>query len=158
MHGVPLGADGQWATTFVYGANKPSSISGLSSSALLESEVILDSRNTLFGRVETAQKSADDLALDTPPWDFAPAREFAVSEASLGYIREFIRWSGGTIGLGAMGTLNLVPDALVGAYGSRTPLGGLIFLRLRPSRSGSSAMKSMSGMTPMSDIPEGPHD
>jgi hypothetical protein len=43
-----------------------------------------------------------------------------------------------------MGTLNVVPSNLERTYGSRTPVGGLVFLRLRP-RFGSS-MAGMKGM------------
>ena len=37
-----------------------------------------------------------------------------------------------TIGLGASGTVNVVPSALEATYGSRTPRGATVFLRLRP--------------------------
>jgi hypothetical protein len=72
------------------------------------------------------------LVLDVPPLSFAPDRQFAVSSMSVGYIREVVRLHGATLGLGAMGTLNMVPRALETAYGSRTPKGGVIFVRLRP--------------------------
>jgi hypothetical protein len=51
-----------------------------------------------------------------------------------------------------MGTVNLVPDALEPSYGSRTPAGGLLFLRLRPINSAEThaAMHSM----PMPDAGE----
>ena len=38
-----------------------------------------------------------------------------------------------TLGVGARGALNLVPSALEGVYGSRTPAGLAIFLRVRPA-------------------------
>ena len=43
-----------------------------------------------------------------------------------------------------MGTINVVPLALGQAYGSRTPVGGLVFIRLRPKFGGS--MEAMGGM------------
>lgn len=144
MYGAPLGMDGQLAATFVYGANKTTSGS-LSNSALLESEAILDKKNTVFGRAEWVQKSAEDLVLDVSPFNFAAGRRFGVGAATLGYIREVAGFSGATIGLGVSGTLNVVPAALTNAYGSRTPAGGFLFLRLRPTFK----RGAMSGMSPM---------
>jgi hypothetical protein len=142
MYGTGLGSDGHWATTAVWGANKSSAHPDLSHGALVESEAILDKSNTVIGRAEHVQKSAEDLVLDTPPFGFAPNRHFDVASISLGYIREILRLRGATLGLGAMGTVNMVPSALGTAYGSRTPLGGVVFLRLRPLHA---AMK-MGGM------------
>jgi hypothetical protein len=50
-----------------------------------------------------------------------------------------------------MGTLNVVPSSLNNVYGSRTPLGGLVFLRLRP---GGIGMKGMSAK-PMEHMHDG---
>ena len=144
MYGSPLGTDGQWATTFVYGANKTPSLN-LSSSTLLESEAILDKKNTVFGRAEWVQKSAADLVLDVSPFSFPADREFGTGAATLGYIREVAGLSGATIGLGVSGTLNVVPSALRAAYGSTTPVGGFLFVRLRPTFK-RGAMNSMSPM------------
>ncbi len=146
MYGSTIGTDGQVAATLVWGANKNSAQPSLSHGVLLESEAILDESNTILGRVEYVQKSAEDLVLDTPQFGFAPDRRFDVSSASLGYIREVARLRGATFGLGVMGTLNVVPSVLEGAYGSRTPLGGVVFLRLRPVRS-TRGMAGMGGMS-----------
>ncbi|PYP38697.1 MAG: hypothetical protein DMD48_08870 [Gemmatimonadetes bacterium] len=51
---------------------------------------------------------------------------------SVGYIREVVRTSNTTLGLGFQATLNLVPTGLQPFYGSRTPVGGMLFLRIRP--------------------------
>jgi hypothetical protein len=138
LHGARIGTEGQWASALMYGGNKHGGEDNLSHAILLESEAVLNKSNTLFGRAELVQKSADDLALDqgpvfpVPPPVFAPDRHFNVGHASLGYIRELWRGRGTTIGLGASGTVNLVPSPLEGYYGSRTPVGGFLFLRLRP--------------------------
>jgi hypothetical protein len=134
MYGAALGADGQLATTFVWGANKNSAHPDLSHAALLESEAILDRSNTLIGRIEYVQKSAEDLALTIPALGFGPDQSFNVSAVSLGYIREIAKLRGATFGLGAMGTMDMVPSPLAITYGSRTPLGGVVFVRLRPAR------------------------
>jgi hypothetical protein len=127
MHGRSWGPDGQWATTAVYGRNVHEG-GHASNSALLESEMVLDRKNTLFGRAEHVEKSAHDLQLHA----FDHERLFGVTALSLGYIRELSRGRGVTLGLGARGTLNFVPSELEVPYGSRTPLGGMLFLRLRP--------------------------
>ena len=160
MYGTTLGTDGQWASTLLWGANRYSTSRGLSHSVLLESEAVLDRTNTLIGRAEFVQKSAGDLSLDTPtalgtgsPTGIPTAaaagigadRRFNVGALSLGYIREVARLRGVTLGLGGMGTVNVVPSTLRDAYGSRTPLGGLVFLRLRPTWQRMSGM----GMAPM---------
>lgn len=142
LHGTTIGSDGQWSTALVWGANRFSSTSGWSSAALVESEAILDRWNTVYGRAELARKSAEDLALP-----FAPDRIFPVGNASLGYIRELGRGRGVTFGVGAQAIVNLVPSSLETAYGSRTPLGGLVFVRFRSFH----VRPAMTGMKPMDD-------
>ena len=132
LHGKKLGADGQWSSTVVYGMNRSSHHDDPSHSVALESEAIIDRWNTILTRAEVVQKSAEDLALDEPPTSFDPERTFSITSLSLGYIRELGRGWGTTIGLGAMGTLNRVPAALESSYGSRSPLGAVVFLRIRP--------------------------
>ena len=140
MYGRRLSDDAQWATTFIYGANKEQSWSG---SALLESEAVLDRRNTVFARVELVQKSGADLSLRAVPAE----RLFNTGTASLGYIREFARGQGVTLGVGASGTVNVVPSALESTYGSRTPLGAMVFVRLRPYHSKHNDFTGMGGMS-----------
>ena len=142
LHGSKLGDDGQWSSAAVWGANTHGH--ELTQSVLLESEAVLDGSNTVMARAEWVQKSAEDLVLDTSPTNLPSEQRFDVSALSLGYIREVGKWSGATIGIGAMGTLNVVPTALEHVYGSRTPVGGLLFLRLRPKFGG--AMDGMAGM------------
>jgi hypothetical protein len=134
QHGRRFAADGQWATTFIWSAMAHSDQPGLSESALAESELVLDRKNTVFARAEFVQKTADDLVLTGGPGGFARDRSFDVGSISLGYVRELREWGGATLGLGALATVNVVPEALRPAYGSRTPIGGMAFLRLRPSR------------------------
>lgn len=155
QQGARRGSDGQVATTFIWAANKTSTIPGLSNSFLLESEAILDKRNTIFGRTELVNKSAEDLAVVDPITTSKgirlpglPADEhFNVATVQLGYIRELARTRWATIGLGAAGTVNFVPNALEPYYGSTTPVGTFIFLRLRPFHSSRKPMTNMGGMT-----------
>ena len=131
LYGRKLGDQGQWAAAFVWGANAVSG-AALSNSLLVESEAVLKKRSTVFGRAEWVQKSADDLVLDVPLASFSPDRRFGVSTLSLGYVGEIKRWSGATLGVGGMGTVNFIPEVLEPAYGSRAPLGLWVFVRLRP--------------------------
>ena len=78
------------------------------------------------------QKTAEDLVLPTGPGGFAPDSTFTVAAVSVGYIREVVRMSKATLGVGFQTTLNLVPTELQPFYGSRTPVGGMVFVRFRP--------------------------
>lgn len=144
--------NGDFATSLIWGANKYSGVSGLSNSVLAETNLDLDGTNTIFGRAEFAQKSAGDLVIDGVP----PSTTYNVGSLVLGYIREISKFTGGSIGLGARGSLDLIPRSLEPTYGTRTPGGFTIFLRFRPSRmhmaglptpaSAGHEMKAMPGM------------
>jgi hypothetical protein len=154
QHGTQLGNGGQWASTLIWATNKHSTMPGLSHSFLLESEAILDKSNTLFGRSELVQKSAEELVLDSPVRTtggvllpgFPSTQHFNIATAQLGYIRELARTHWATIGLGAAGTLNFVPSLLGPYYGSKTPVGTFIFLRLRPFHAYKKGTTDMGGM------------
>ncbi len=134
-----LGERGEWSSSLVYGANKVANVP-LSNSALVESDLSLDGVNTVFGRAEFAQKSAQDLVLG----DQSETTRFDVGAFTLGYSREIVRARGLTLGASVLGTLNVVPESLAAAYGSRYPKGSAVFLRLRPDR-----MHTAKGMTGM---------
>jgi len=138
LHGTTLGANGQWSTSLIYGANSHPG-HDVSQSLLVESEAVFNARHSVFGRAEVVQKSAEDLVLPTS----VNADHFNVGAVSLGYIREIARFGSGTLGLGAMGTLNVVPSSLSAAYGSRAPLGAMLLVRVRPFRNGMKMMGPM---------------
>jgi len=157
LHGARLSTDGQWASALIWGANKHTTESSFSNSFLLESEAILDRSNTLFGRTELVKKSAEDLVVDKPVVTrggvtlpgFLATQQFNLATAQLGYIRELARLRFATLGLGGAVTLNFVPNSLEPYYGSRTPVGTFVFLRLRPFHAGKTAMSEMKGMGEM---------
>ena len=130
LHGRRIGMDGQLAAAFVWGINRHAGKT--THAALLETEAVLDRRNTVYGRAELVNKTAEDLVLPTGPGGFAPESTFAVTALSLGYIREILRGSDATLGLGFQGTVNVLPAALEPVYGSRRPVGGMVFVRVRP--------------------------
>ena len=129
QHGARYGAHGQWASTLIYGLNrKPGAIAA--HSLLLESELVMNGSNTVIARGELVQKTDTDLGLL-----FAGplARRYEIGAVTGGYIRELTHAHGVSLGVGASGTINVIPPALAGIYGSRTPLGALLFLRVRPA-------------------------
>lgn len=127
MHGRPLGSGGQWATALIFGRNEGGG-HGASNSLLIETEAMVDWRNTIFGRAEYVQKTGHDLQVPGIEDD----ERMSVTALSLGYIRELARGRGLTLGIGARGSVNLLPQVLENAYGSRAPVGGMVFLRVRP--------------------------
>ena len=96
-------------------------------------------------RAEVVHKSAEDLSLVGTVAGVTANDRFTVGEVSLGYIREVLQMRGATLGIGGMGTLNVVPAALTSAYGSRTPKGAVLFVRIRPSypKTGTADMPGM---------------
>jgi hypothetical protein len=127
LHSRTIGAHGQLATALVWGANRHNG-GDWEPSALAEANVALDPRNTVFSRVEVVRKSTDDLAIASQ----LSSDEHRVSSFSLGYVREVGNASVFGVGLGARGTVNFIPSALEPTYGSRTPTGLIVFLRVRP--------------------------
>jgi hypothetical protein len=132
LHTVRLGRQGEWASALVYGANQhvePTGVTGRwEHSVMAESNLQLDAANSVFGRVEYVRKSGEELALQAP----LSAEEFDIANVSLGYVREFAGYRGATFGVGARGAINLIPRSIEGIYGSSTPLGLALFLRVRP--------------------------
>ncbi len=143
----PLGMDGQIAHTFMWTAMAHSDQLRISQSALAELEAVLNAKNTVFGRAEFVQKTVDDLVLPIGPVAFTAERMFDIGALSLGYIREIASGRGVTLGAGAIGTVNVVPSSLQPFYGSRTPVGAMLFVRLRAARGGK--MNGMNGMAGM---------
>jgi hypothetical protein len=130
---VRLGREGEWASALIYGGNKhvtpdAGDTGRWEHSLIAESNLQLDGANSVFGRVEYVRKRAEELVIAG-----TPDQEFDIGTFSLGYVREFAAYRGATVGLGARGALTLVPRSLEGVYGSRTPVGLALFLRVRPA-------------------------
>jgi hypothetical protein len=133
LHTVRLGKHGEWASGLVYGGNQHVLSGGASGSwehsVIAESNLQLDAANSVFGRAEYVRKSGEELVLPAP----LTADEFDIGMLALGYVREVAGYRGATLGIGARAAINLVPQSLESEYGSRTPLGIAVFLRLRPA-------------------------
>jgi hypothetical protein len=141
--------DGWWQTTAAWGRNWQQGIDTLDA-ALLESAVNIQNTHTIFTRYEYVQK--DDLLPAIPlnsiigfgrTEDFHPffpggpnpfvISIFGVSRATVGYIHDFP--SEGTLqcGLGASGSIILIPESLKPFYGN-FPLSFLVFGRVKIGR------------------------
>jgi hypothetical protein len=136
---LAAGGDGRrrWSGAAVYGANIAAGASRWSNSVLLEGGLELDRANTVFGRVEYVQKSSLDLALPST------AAVYDLGAVSAGYVRSLGYPAGMVLGVGARGTVNVVPPALRDAYGSRFPLGAAVYISVRPSDSEPHRMRDM---------------
>ena len=115
--------DGNWQTTLAWGRNydEPGHVLD---GVLLESAFSFGD-STVFGRIEDAQK--DELF--APPSPLA-GRVFRVAEASLGYVYDLPIAKHVALGLGAMGTVDIVPNAIQPAYGA-APVSWMPFVRLK---------------------------
>ena len=121
---------GSWSTALVYGADLPVGAGHPLNTLLLETTLELNEVNAVYGRAEYVRRTAADLALIG-----SVSRELDIGAVSVGYERRVWRRAPVAAGLGARGTLNLVPEELRPFYGSRTPAGLVAYLQLRPSGS-----------------------
>jgi hypothetical protein len=138
---LPAAREGAWSATLVGGIDihhhgarahnhgtEPAKSYHVAASSLVETTYELGDRATLYGRVEQVQKSADDLGFNGADL----MQLFTVRELTLGATTELVAARDLSFGLGARGTMNLLPSTLEPTYGTRTPLGLSLFLRVRP--------------------------
>jgi hypothetical protein len=130
LYSRAMRSHGAWSSALIYGANRHSGENRFEHSLVGETTLELDGKNTVFGRAGFVTKRAEDLAISTVPLD----RRFDIVELTAGYLREIGRVAGLTVGVGGSATINLIPAALESTYGSRTPTGFGLFLRVRPAR------------------------
>jgi hypothetical protein len=116
-----------WATTLLWGQN----YANLERTNAFLAESNYDfNKNAVFGRFETAQKSAHELVLPKVFGD----QVFTVSKISVGYIRDIAQNTALDIGIGGMLTANFNPRTLSPLYGGTSHTGWQLFMRFRPSR------------------------
>jgi hypothetical protein len=116
-------AHGNWQTTLAWGRNNFQPGTTLDA-WLLESAVTWD-RHTLFARAEHDAK--DELFDDASPLH---GQAFDVSKLSLGYIYDMPVAPHLSAGLGALGSVYDLPDAIQPFYGS-SPLSWMGFIRFK---------------------------
>ena len=114
---------GHWESTLAWSRNRNRPGHTLDAFAI-EAAATAGETHTLFARVERVEKAE---LLRAP--DARAGQVFEVGELSAGYRYDLARTAHGTAGVGALGTLTLVPADLRAAYGN-TPASVLAFLRL----------------------------
>ena len=128
MHVQPTRA-GHLSSSLVYGANRHAGTSSFDHSIVLESNVHAG-KNNFFGRLSFVQKDAEDLDVE-----LLGDPRFDIYSLSLGMIREVARIGHTSFGLGGRVGISRIPVALESEYGSRTPAGLAIYLRVMPAES-----------------------
>jgi hypothetical protein len=126
----PLARGGEAAATLLVGSNRHEGADHEEPSVLAEGTVTLLRGTTLYARAEWLRKSGEDLVL-------APSLEegeYEIRSLAVGLVRELATAGGFTLGIGGRGSVALLPRALEETYGSRTPTGVAVYLRLRPRR------------------------
>jgi hypothetical protein len=124
-----FGVRGVWAGAVILGANRPIGNGRSSGSVTLEGNLDLDGTNAVFGRVEFVQKSAQELVIPSVP----SGTSYDIGAVVLGYHRGVLTRLGTRLGVGVRGSVNFVPAALKSTYGSRTPIGFLLYVSVSPT-------------------------
>jgi YHS domain-containing protein len=115
-----------WATTVAWGRNAEPKHA--SNALLVETNVTVNQRDTLYGRFEVVGKTAHDLVVSESLGD-----DFAIAKIQGGYTRYLPAWNGFQPGVGAGLSLAIVPETLKPAYGSRANTGFAVYVTLRPA-------------------------
>ena len=128
-------AGGAWESMLLFGANEHAGRA--ENSIVAESNLEIGRKNSVFARGEYVRKSAQDLVLAGAD----PEEQFDIRSLVGGYMREIASIRGGTIGIGGRVSVNFVPSGLEPYYGTRTPMGFAVYLRVRPKRMATEAMR-----------------
>jgi hypothetical protein len=117
--------EANWQTTLAWGQNVNAPGHRLDA-YLLESAYVYAHRHTVFSRIERAEKDELFEASNT-----LFGHTFAVHEATLGYIRDMAAGPHAVVGIGGLGTLSFLPVALEPAYGRKSPVSFMVFIRAK---------------------------
>jgi hypothetical protein len=118
-------AQGNWATTLLWGRNHKQVAGTNQNSYLLESNLNFAVRNYLFGRVELVDR--DELFHDNP----LAGASFRVGAYTIGTARDLVHSENAQISVGADLSFYSKPEVLDPIYGER-PVSFRFFVRLRP--------------------------
>jgi hypothetical protein len=120
MYTRPL-ANGWWSSTLAWGRK---TIDGEAQDAFALESSVKRGKWTLFGRGEVTENNElvehDDHG-----------HAYRVGKASLGVARDFDLTGPVGMTVGALGSVNFIPDGLRAEYGKKNPLGAMAFLRFR---------------------------
>lgn len=128
LYSRPVADDGSLAIAAVYGANRHPG-EHVEPSYLLEGNFDFRGRHSLFGRAEYVRKEGADLLLSAA----SGVDAVNVTEVAFGYAYDLNRTGPMRVGVGLRGAVNFVPSSLESTYGSRTPRGFAVYLRIRPA-------------------------
>lgn len=119
-----VGSAGFWSVTGAWGRNAEGGQA--TDAVLLETDLVLDGRSTLFGRVEGAGKTGEDLIIPELGHEAV-----TVGKLHVGYAR---RLPGGMFEprVGAALSFSAIPDRVEQAYGRNSGFGVTVFLSVRP--------------------------
>jgi hypothetical protein len=122
-------ANGNWATSLVWGRNLKTAINRIQNSYLLESTLNFAAKNYVFTRMELVDK--DELF----PLGGGPAGQenFRIGEYTFGGVRDLVQNSIGNFGVGAEVVFYSKPAVLNPFYGNH-PIGFQLFVRFRPPK------------------------
>jgi hypothetical protein len=122
-------ANGNWATSLVWGRNLKADINRIQNSYLLESTLNFAAKNYVFTRMELVDK--DELF----PLGGGPAGQenFRIGEYTFGGVRDLVQNSIGNFGVGAEVVFYSKPAVLNPFYGNH-PIGFQLFVRFRPPK------------------------
>jgi hypothetical protein len=127
-------AGGAWESALIWGANDHVGVA--ENSVVAETNLEIGRKNAVFGRAEYVRKSAQDLVLP----NVNPEQQFDIRSLVGGLMREIAPIPGGSIGVGALVSVNFVPGAVESFYGTRTPSGFAVYVRVRPKRMATESM------------------
>jgi hypothetical protein len=127
-------AKGNWSNMLLWGRNDVNGHFALNS-YLAESTLNFAERNYIWGRIENADRTSElALAPGAPlPPDFHEHPYARIQAYSAGYSRDVAQVGKLSVGVGSQVNWYGIPDTLRPTYGNH-PVGGVIFLRVRPVR------------------------
>jgi YHS domain-containing protein len=120
-----VGTAGFWSVTGAWGRNAEGDHA--TDAVLLETDLGLDGRNTVFGRVEGAGKTGEELIIPEIGHEAA-----TVSKLHVGYMRRLPGSGMFEPRLGAALSFSAIPDRVERAYGRDNGFGVTVFLSVRP--------------------------
>ena len=130
MYNRPL-ARGNWASTLLWGRNRDLQTGLVWNGYLAESTLRFKERNYVWGRIENVDRTSELFLRGSELPGSAESIIGRVQAYTAGYERDLTLVPHLATGLGTQFTLYSTPASLQSAYGSH-PVGGLIFVRLRP--------------------------
>ncbi len=131
MYNRPI-ANGNWASTVLWGRNRGLETGLVWNGYLAESTVRFAERNYVWGRIENVDRTNELLLRNQfEPPNFQESIVGRVQAYTAGYERDVDLIPHLATGIGAQLTIYSTPDPLKAQYGSH-PAGVVVFLRVRP--------------------------